>query len=88
MIRAVTVIAGLAVAAPAAFAQKAPDTSPQNGSTASGGSRSMRDLLSDGYEIKASVPNGTKFIVFMQKDKSAYACEFVTLTTSRCGSIN
>jgi hypothetical protein len=87
MIRALAVIAGLIVAAPAALAQQAAETSPLGGST-SGGSKTMRDLLSEGFEIKASVPNGTKFIVFMQKDKSAYACEFVTLTVSRCGSIN
>jgi len=24
----------------------------------------------------------------LQKDQSAYACEFVSLTKSRCGSIN
>jgi hypothetical protein len=88
MIRLAFVFAGLAVAAPAAFAQKAPDTSLQEGATASGGSKSMGDLLSEGFQIKASVPNGTKFIVFMQKDKSAYACDFVTLTNSRCGIIN
>lgn len=88
MIRAAVVIAGLVAVAPAAFAQQASDPLSPGGSTTSGGSKSMRDLLSDGYEIRASVPNGTKFIVFMQKDKSAYACEFVTLTSSRCGSIN
>ena len=48
----------------------------------------MSSLLSNGYEIKAAVPNGTRYIVFLQKDKSAFACEFVTLTKSRCGSIN
>ena len=54
----------------------------------SGGSAPMATLLSEGYEIKTSVLNGTKLIVFMQKDKTAYACEFVTLTRSRCGVIN
>ncbi|KAA0698366.1 hypothetical protein DTW90_16100 [Neorhizobium sp. P12A] len=49
---------------------------------------SMGDLVSRGYEIKAAVPNGGKFIVFMQKDQSAYACEFSSLTGTRCGSIN
>jgi hypothetical protein len=49
---------------------------------------SMADLLSKGYDIKAAVPNGNKFIVFMQKDQSAYACEFQSLTGTRCGSIN
>ena len=48
----------------------------------------MTDLLGKGYQIKAAVPNGGKFIVFMQKDQSAYACEFQSLTGSRCGSIN
>ena len=48
----------------------------------------MADLLGKGYEIKAAVPNGGKFIVFMQKDQSAYACEFQSLTGTRCGSIN
>jgi len=48
----------------------------------------MADLLGKGYQIKAAVPNGGKFIVFMQKDQSAYACEFQSLTGARCGSIN
>ncbi|MBP2547250.1 hypothetical protein J2858_000143 [Neorhizobium galegae] len=48
----------------------------------------MAELVSREYEIKAAVPNGTKFIVFLQKGTSAYACEFVTLTKSRCGSVN
>jgi hypothetical protein len=48
----------------------------------------MSELLSQGYDIKAAVPNGGKFIVFMQKDQSAYACEFQSLTGARCGSIN
>jgi hypothetical protein len=49
---------------------------------------SMAELLQRGYEIKAAVPNGGKFVVFMQKDQSAYACEFSSLTGARCGSIN
>jgi len=52
------------------------------------GEATMADLVSRGYEIKAAVPNGGKFIVFMQKDQSAYACEFQSLTGTRCGSIN
>nr|WP_226951367.1 hypothetical protein [Rhizobium terrae] len=76
------------LAASAALAQQGQSAEVLGGATASGGSKSMGDLLSEGYEIKASVPNGTKFIVFMQKEKSAYACEFVSLTKSRCGSIN
>ena len=57
-------------------------------SQAGGGSSSVKQLLSQGYEIKSSLPNGGKFIVFMQKDKAAYACEFVTVTKSRCESLN
>ncbi|OCP16415.1 MULTISPECIES: hypothetical protein [unclassified Ensifer] len=49
---------------------------------------SMADLVAKGYEIKAAVANGTRYIVFLQKDQSAYACEFVSVTKSRCGSIN
>ncbi len=48
----------------------------------------MKSLLEQGYEIKAAAPNGNKYVVFMQKDKAAYACEFVTVTNSRCGAIN
>lgn len=80
----VSVLAGALLSAPAAFAQ----ATDEGGSTASGGSKTMSQLLSEGYEIKTSVPIGTKTIVFMQKDKIAYACEFVTLTRSRCGVIN
>jgi len=52
------------------------------------GESTMAELLTKGYDIKAAVPNGGKFIVFMQKDQSAYACEFESLTGTRCGSIN
>ena len=55
---------------------------------APGAEATMSELLSRGYDIKAAVPNGGKFIVFMQKDQSAYACEFQSLTGARCGSIN
>ncbi|MBT9368307.1 hypothetical protein [Rhizobium sp. CSW-27] len=58
-------------------------------STQSGGaSETMAHLLSREYEIKAAVPNGTKLIVFLQKGTSAYACEFVSVTKTRCGSVN
>ena len=87
MIRAIT-LAGLFLAAPTAFAQQAATTEQFSGSVVGGGSKTMGALLSEGYEIKASVPNGTKFIVFMQKEKSAYACDFVSITRTRCGSIN
>ena len=63
-------------------------TSGEVSSGSSGGSSTIRELLSSGYEIKSSVPNGSKFIVFMQKDKAAYACEFVTVARSRCESLN
>lgn len=64
---------------------------PVGGVTASGtasGEATMAELLTKGYDIKAAIPNGGKFIVFMQKDQSAYACEFESLTGTRCGSIN
>jgi len=57
-------------------------------SLSSSGGSTIKQLLSSGYEIKASVPNGSKFIVFMQKDKAAYACEFVTVARSRCETLN
>lgn len=67
------------------FAQDTGETSEAL-STASGSG--MGSLLAKGYEIKAAVQNGQRYIVFLQKEKSAYACEFVSLTKSRCGSIN
>lgn len=54
----------------------------------SGSSKTMKALLEEGFEIKAAAPNGSRYVVFMQKDKAAYACEFVTVTNSRCGAIN
>ncbi len=82
-----------------AFAQQAPTKlgsmgqvvgKPITGDSAgaASGEQTMAQLLSKGYDIKAAVPNGGKFIVFMQKDQSAYACEFQSLTGARCGSIN
>ncbi|MDO3435099.1 hypothetical protein QWJ46_20705 [Rhizobium sp. CBN3] len=56
--------------------------------TPPGQQSSMGELLSKGYQIKAAVPNGGKFVVFMQKDQSAYACEMQSLTASRCGTLN
>ncbi|MFN3321158.1 MAG: hypothetical protein ACK4ZU_17280 [Allorhizobium sp.] len=49
---------------------------------------SMAKLLQDGYEIKSSSWTGSKLFVFLQKDNSAYACEFANVTNTRCGSIN
>ncbi len=61
-----------------------PDTSNVPGKVAT-----MAELLEDGYEIKASSPSGTdKLIIFMQNEKSAYACEFTNVAKTRCGSIN
>lgn len=57
-------------------------------SSQTGGNAGMGALVSQGYEIRAAVRQGDRTIVFLQKDKSAYACDFVTLTKSRCGSIN
>jgi hypothetical protein len=73
----------LVALASSAFAQTAQPSTETGRSTAT-----MAELVSREYEIKAAVPNGTKFIVFLQKGASAYACEFVTLTKSRCGSVN
>ena len=53
-----------------------------------GTSPTMGELASQGYEIKAAAPNGRRYVVFMQNDKSAYACEFASLTKTRCGTIN
>jgi hypothetical protein len=73
------IVALLVIAASAARAQ---DTT--EGSV----SMSMAQLVKDGYEIKAAAPNGSRYVVFMQKEKSAYACEFVNVTTTRCRQIN
>jgi hypothetical protein len=54
--------------------------------TTSGGS--MGQLISEGYEIKAAVPNGKRFVVFLQKDSTGYACEMMTLSRSVCGKID
>lgn len=56
--------------------------------SARGSDANMADLLSKDYEIKSAVPNGSKLIVFMQKGKSGYACEFVNVAKTRCASIN
>ncbi|MBO3759827.1 hypothetical protein J5J10_10050 [Ciceribacter sp. L1K23] len=69
------------LAASAALAQAVSGSSVSSSAT-------MATLLADGYEIKAAVPNGSSFVVFLQKDKSAYACEFNSVTSSRCRSIN
>jgi hypothetical protein len=48
----------------------------------------MGELSSQGYEIKAAAPNGSRYVIFMQNDKSAYACEFVNTTDTQCRQIN
>lgn len=67
------------IAAPA-FAQEDQPT------TTSGAS--MGQLISEGYEIKAAVPNGKSFVVFLQKDSTGYACQVSTLSRSQCGKID
>jgi hypothetical protein len=49
---------------------------------------SMGQLISEGYEIKAAVPNGKSFVVFLQKDSTGYACQMATLSRSQCGKID
>ncbi|MDX3973412.1 hypothetical protein [Shinella sp.] len=51
-------------------------------------SATMGELVGQGYEIKAAAPNGSRYVVFMQKDKSAYACEFVNTAQTQCRQIN
>lgn len=70
----------LVLVVPAAAQLKAPASGNSSGST-------IGALIADGYEIKAAVPNGAKYVVFLQKEKKAYACEFVTLANSRCGEV-
>jgi len=70
----------LASGVPASAQLKSPGSGNASGS-------SMGALIADGYEIKAAAPNGSKYVVFLQKDKKAFACEFVTLANSRCGEV-
>jgi len=51
-------------------------------------SATMGELASQGFEIKAAAPNGSRYVVFMQNDTSAYACEFVNTTQTQCRQIN
>ena len=51
-------------------------------------SASMGQLIAEGYEIKAAVPNGKSFVVFLQKDTTGYACQMTTLSRAVCGKIN
>lgn len=78
---AMALIAGATGAATAQQSQLAPSSGD------SGSGSSVGKLIEQGYEIKAAVPNGSKYVVFLQREKKAYACEFVTLSSSRCGEI-
>jgi hypothetical protein len=78
-------------AASGAFAQEVGGMGPKLGQDEvqpPAAKASLGELLSKGYEIKAAVPNGGKFVVFLQKNQSAYACEMKSLTASQCGTIN
>ena len=80
-----------ALAASGGLAQDAPEawqTAGPEGSASPAEQRPWASFCPRAIEIKAAVPNGTRYVVFLQKDQSAYACEFVSLTTSRCGTIN
>ena len=68
-----------------AMAQDVPNSSTES---QAGDKAGMADLISRGFKIMAAVPNGKNFIVFLQKDTTAYACEFASLSDSRCGVIN
>ncbi len=80
------ICSALVLMASTAFAQETLSTGTQAGTAPlSGGS--IAQLLAQGFEIKAAVPNGSKFIVFLQKEEAAYACEFATLARSQCGAL-
>jgi hypothetical protein len=74
-------VAGLVLVSGAVFAQ---DTADQATSVEGA---SMGTLISEGFEIKAAVPNGKRFVVFLQKDNEGYACEMANLGASQCGKI-
>ncbi|MEM6463508.1 MAG: hypothetical protein AAF724_16500 [Pseudomonadota bacterium] len=78
-------IVAIALSAIAAAFIAAQPAAAQSSSTTG---ESMETLLEQGFEIKAAAPNGDRYVVFLQKDTAAYACEFVTVTNSRCGAIN
>ena len=52
------------------------------------GAKTIGQLVSEGYEIKAAAPNGSRYVIFMQNDQSAYACEFVNTANTQCRPIN
>jgi|OM-RGC.v1.033533244 hypothetical protein len=51
------------------------------------GGDSVGALVADGFEIKSVVLNNGKYIVFLQKERKAFACEFSRVNKSRCGEI-
>ena len=53
-----------------------------------GSAKTMGQLAGEGYEIKAAAPNGSRYVIFMQNDQSAYACEFVNTANTQCRPIN
>lgn len=59
----------------------------QNTSNFQSSGGSVGELVANGYEIKSVVLNNGKYIVFLQKDRRAYACEFSRVNQSRCGEI-
>ena len=76
----VAAIALLSLVASPAFAQEDQPTMTSGAS--------MGQLISEGFEIKAAVPNGKSFVVFLQKDSTGYACQMSTLSRSVCGKID
>jgi hypothetical protein len=59
----------------------------QSGSRFENGGGSVGQLVADGYEIKSVVLNNGKYVVFLQKERRAFACEFSKVNKSRCGEI-
>ncbi len=74
-------------AAPAATALAQQPAASGAPSGASGGD-TVGALVAEGYEIRAAVQNAGRFVLFLQKDKTAYACDFATVSSSRCEQIN
>ena len=79
----IAAIALLSLIASSATAQETKEEQPAMTSGAS-----MGQLISQGFEIKAAVPNGKSFVVFLQKDSTGYACQMSTLSRSVCGKID
>ncbi len=89
--KSLLLVTAVLLSASGAFAQDVGGVQPKLGQSEvapPANKAAMGELLSKGYEIKAAVPNGGKFVVFLQKDQSAYACEMTSLTSSQCGALN